>query len=247
VVVASDPLTGRTAPRRVARVFRRESDHLQLLRVKNSDGRRQLIETTGEHPFWAAGRGWYKAGDLEPGDQLVEPDGRLAVVLENTVDPRPEGVAVFNFEVEGLHTYFVAARGSRGPPLLAHNNNECAAQGPLKGDNADDLGRAVGSSHAGRLGLQHSDVVTVAVTKAVNSDLPHAAQRAVERGVFANAKEAADALRQLSRQITKEGLPTGTIADPRRADSVLVPFGKGKAVYEIAKNGTAKLRTVLGE
>ena len=77
-------------------------------------------------------------------------------------------------------------------------------------------------------------------------DIVHAADRAVGRAVFPDAKSAADALRDLSKRITAAGLPSGTIPDPRRADSVLVPIGNGWAVYEIKDNGTAILRTVLG-
>jgi hypothetical protein len=84
------------------------------------------------------------------------------------------------------------------------------------------------------------------VNKAVNSDINHAAEQAVNRGVYPDKKSAADALRELSKKITAEGLPEGTIPDPKRADSVLVPFKNGWAVYEIKKNGTAILRTVLG-
>ena len=68
----------------------------------------------------------------------------------------------------------------------------------------------------------------------------------MKRGVFGSVKEASDALRELSKSIKANGLPAGTIPDPKRADSVLVPFGNGSAVYEIIKNGTAILRTVLG-
>ena len=84
------------------------------------------------------------------------------------------------------------------------------------------------------------------IRKAVNSDIVHAAERAMERGVFPDKKSAADALRELTRRLTSEGFPPGTIPDPRRKDSVLVPFGSGWAVYEIQENGTAILRTVLG-
>ena len=80
----------------------------------------------------------------------------------------------------------------------------------------------------------------------MNSDIIHATERAIERGVFPNAKEAGDALRKLSKEITANGFPIGTIPDPKRLDSVLVPIGNGHAVYEIMKNGTAVLRTVLG-
>ena len=86
----------------------------------------------------------------------------------------------------------------------------------------------------------------VAATFFPPPDIVHAADRAVGRAVFPDAKSAADALRDLSKRITAAGLPAGTIPDPRRADSVLVPIGNGWAVYEIKDNGTAILRTVLG-
>lgn len=85
-----------------------------------------------------------------------------------------------------------------------------------------------------------------AVTKAVSSDIIHAAERAVERGVFANLDEAREAHKALGKSFKTNGLPPGTIPDPKRLDSVLVPFGNGHAVDEIMKNGTAVLRTVLG-
>ena len=59
-------------------------------------------------------------------------------------------------------------------------------------------------------------------------------------------KSAGEALRALGKKFKTEGLPPGTIPDPKRPDSVLVPFGNGHAVYEIMANGTAVLRTVLG-
>jgi hypothetical protein len=67
-----------------------------------------------------------------------------------------------------------------------------------------------------------------------------------ERGVFGSLAEATEALKTLGKSFKANGLPPGTIPDPKRADSVLVPFGNGFAVYEIMKNGTAVLRTVLG-
>lgn len=65
-----------------------------------------------------------------------------------------------------------------------------------------------------------------AVGKAVNSNLPHAVERAVERGVFATEEEAASGLRELSSSITKSGdFPTGAIRDTAHVDRVLVPVG----------------------
>jgi RHS repeat-associated protein len=86
----------------------------------------------------------------------------------------------------------------------------------------------------------------MAVKKAVNSGLHHAVERGVERGVFANASEGASALRNLSEKISKSGLPKGTLVDTAHADRVLVPVGEnGLAVYQVLKNGTARLKTVL--
>jgi RHS repeat-associated protein len=84
------------------------------------------------------------------------------------------------------------------------------------------------------------------VAKAVNSNLPHAVEQAVARGVFDSAQVAADALRALSQSITQNGFPTGTLADTAYADRVLVPVGNnGMAVYQVGANGTAKLKTIL--
>ena len=83
--------------------------------------------------------------------------------------------------------------------------------------------------------------------KAVNSNLPHAASRAVERGVFKTAESASAGLKELTQQITKSGtFPNGTLVDTARKGRFLVPVGNnGMAVYQLAKNGTAKLKTVL--
>jgi len=43
------------------------------------------------------------------------------VVMRTAYEAHPEGIEVFNCQVEDFHTYFVAAKGSRGPPVLVHN------------------------------------------------------------------------------------------------------------------------------
>lgn len=87
-----------------------------------------------------------------------------------------------------------------------------------------------------------------AVSRALTSGIQHAANQAVAKGLVSPAGRAGiiDALRNLTKSILKNGFPPGTLPDPRRLDSVLVPLRNGgAAVYEIAKNGTAHLRTVL--
>lgn len=82
-------------------------------------------------------------------------------------------------------------------------------------------------------------------TKVVNSNMPHAADQAAERLGFDNVQSARAALQELGRSIETSGFPEGTIPDSNPG-RVLVPFGNGGyAVYQIAKNGNAVLKTVL--
>lgn len=115
----------------------------------------------------------------------------------------------------------------------------------------------VNSTHnyfAGSMGAWVHNAVVCAVTgadlpevkKAVNSNLPHASARSVERGVFPDAKSANAALKDLTKKISKDGFPEGSILDTANANRVLVPVGNnGLAVYQVGKNGTAKLNTIL--
>jgi hypothetical protein len=84
------------------------------------------------------------------------------------------------------------------------------------------------------------------VDKVVNSNMPHAAERAVERAGFSSVQDARAALHEFGRQIEKSGLPPGTIRDTAHADRVIVPgFGRGGAVVYQLKDGVLKLKTVL--
>ncbi|SCM78486.1 putative Filamentous hemagglutinin family outer membrane protein [uncultured Sporomusa sp.] len=107
-------------------------------------------------------------------------------------------------------------------------------------------GNVLGSGLGNLFSNGPSKVVLPAVKKAINSNLPHAVERAVERKVFDNSSQASDALKKLSEKITKEGFPSNAILDTAHVDRVLVPVGNnGMAVYQVAKNGTAKLKTIL--
>lgn len=84
------------------------------------------------------------------------------------------------------------------------------------------------------------------IKKAVNSNLPNAINRGIERGIFPDKATASNAFKALSRQITSQGFPSGSFVDPSHKDRVLVPVGKGGlASYQVGSNGTAKLKTVL--
>ena len=122
-VVSRDPQSGEVTTKRVANVFRRVSDHLRILKVRNPEtDELQTIETTNEHPFWVTARGdWIKAKDLNIGDQLDDVDGGQAILESTEYESQSNGIPVFNFEVEDFHNYYVRAHGSRGPPVLVHN------------------------------------------------------------------------------------------------------------------------------
>jgi hypothetical protein len=122
-VMARDDASGEVAPRRVKQVFRNTSDHLRVVRLRSESGDEQELRTTDEHPFFVPGRGWTAARSLEAGMALLQSDGRPAMVAATAREPHPEGVAVYNFEVEDAHNYFVAQAVDLSP-VLVHNTCE---------------------------------------------------------------------------------------------------------------------------
>ncbi|MFQ4142114.1 polymorphic toxin-type HINT domain-containing protein [Chlorogloeopsis sp. ULAP02] len=109
-VIADDPNTpGEIEARQVLDTFVRETTALVDLYV---DG--EVISTTGEHPFWTPDKGWVEAKDLQVGSLLQTEDGRIIDV--DRVEKREGQFQVYNFNVEGFHTYFVSDLG-----ILVHN------------------------------------------------------------------------------------------------------------------------------
>lgn len=124
-VIADDPTTpGEIEARQVLDTFVRETTALVDLYV---DG--EVISTTGEHPFWTPDKGWVEAKDLHVGSLLQTEDGRVIDV--DRVEKRSGQFEVYNFKVEGFHTYFVSDLG-----ILVHNAG--CGDGPTD-DMWDDL------------------------------------------------------------------------------------------------------------
>jgi hypothetical protein len=122
LVVATDPATGETRLARVAQTYERVTYHLRHLVLQDAAGDTQHIETTDEHPFFLVGiNDFVPAERLRVGDNLRGPLGEVLFVIETRYEPHPEGVPVFNLEVEDLHTYYIAAHGARAPPVWVHN------------------------------------------------------------------------------------------------------------------------------
>lgn len=70
------------------------------------------------------------------------------------------------------------------------------------------------------------------VTRVVNSNMAHAAERAVERAGFPTVRDAREALQAFGRQIKEAGrIPANAIVDTARSNRIIVPgFGRGGAV-----------------
>lgn len=113
--MAYDPETGRTEQRRVIRTFVHEDK--PTYEVVLDDG--EKVTSTAEHPFMVDGKGWTPLSELEKGDLLLGP-GDLTVEVQS-INATGEVSRVYNVEVEGLHSYYVAVSEHW---VLVHNINE---------------------------------------------------------------------------------------------------------------------------
>jgi hypothetical protein len=117
LVWAWDEAKGAVVRRRVKRLFRHKHKAvLDVICVISGTRCQQTISATTEHPFWVNGKGWVPSCRLQPDDVLRRIDGGGMRVLRVTDSGRKADV--FNFEVEGIHNYFVGGAG-----VLVHNES----------------------------------------------------------------------------------------------------------------------------
>ncbi|GLU47151.1 polymorphic toxin-type HINT domain-containing protein [Nocardiopsis ansamitocini] len=122
-VLATDPLTGESAPREVTHLIEGSgAKTLVDITITDTDGHTATITATDAHPFWVPDLAqWVDAADLEPGSWLRTSTGTW--VQADAVDVRTVAdQQVHNLTVEDLHTYHVVAGET---PLLVHNSNSC--------------------------------------------------------------------------------------------------------------------------
>jgi Pretoxin HINT domain len=112
-VLSDDPNTvGEIEYKQVLNTFVKETTNLVDIYI---DG--EKITTTEEHPFWVPDVGWVAAKDLHAGSLLqTKYESWLDV---DRVEKHGGLTTVYNFEVQGFHTYFVSDLG-----LLVHNECE---------------------------------------------------------------------------------------------------------------------------
>ncbi|MEW1689323.1 polymorphic toxin-type HINT domain-containing protein [Streptomyces sp. NPDC091263] len=117
-VLATDPKTGETGPRKVTRLIVTDNDkQFNELTINTPDGPEQLT-ATNEHPFWVPDLGqWVEARNLRPGTTLRTDTGTTVTVKAN----RSYGARArtYNLTVDDLHTYYVLAGTT---PVLVHNS-----------------------------------------------------------------------------------------------------------------------------
>ncbi|MET8545835.1 polymorphic toxin-type HINT domain-containing protein, partial [Kitasatospora sp. NPDC004799] len=113
-VLATDPTTGVTGPRRVSDTIYTPDDG-DFTDISLGAGR--SLTSTGHHPFWSENRKtWTDAAALVAGDELRNPAGQPQRIEDvrnwNTLQP------AYNLTVAELHTYYVVAGDM---PVLVHN------------------------------------------------------------------------------------------------------------------------------
>jgi len=105
---------------------------LQNVSIRDEQtGAVEVLDVTDTHPFFVLGSGWTNAADLAVGEQLDAPNGHKMTVVENDDNKRPEGITVYNFTVDGDHTYFVGAGGANDEFVWVHNS--CTPPPPIGG------------------------------------------------------------------------------------------------------------------
>lgn len=119
-VYAYDEESGDVALKQVVRTFENEADELVHVTVNGEE-----IVCTNNHPFYSPVKGWTAACKLRAGDILVTVNGEYVVVEKIQHEILESPIKVYNFEVEGYHTYFVGK-------IAVSVHNSCGELGPYE-------------------------------------------------------------------------------------------------------------------
>jgi enamine deaminase RidA (YjgF/YER057c/UK114 family) len=102
---------------------------------------------------------------------------------------------------------------------------------------------AMSSTTAGKVTAASGDEF---IAKVVNSNMPHAVKRAMERAGFSTVQEARLALQQFGKQLKEAGtLPATAVKDTAYHRVIIPGFGQGGAVVYQVRQGVLKLKTVM--
>ncbi|MBN7773730.1 polymorphic toxin-type HINT domain-containing protein [Clostridium aminobutyricum] len=116
-VYAENVKTREKGYKAVKKIFINEAYDLIHITVQDTE-----IRTTFPHPFYVVGKGWVEAKDLQVADVLELANGKTAKVEALKIENLETPIKVYNFEVQGWHTYYVS-----DSEVLVHNTgtNPC--------------------------------------------------------------------------------------------------------------------------
>ncbi|WP_326557205.1 polymorphic toxin-type HINT domain-containing protein [Micromonospora sp. NBC_01796] len=120
-VAATDPETGDSGTRTVTKEIVGAGDKRLVKITVDTDGgtgdASATLTATDAHPIWVANTTrWTNAADLQPGDDVLTPDGARVRVID--IAAYGALATVYNLTVEDIHTYYVVAGNT---PVLVHN------------------------------------------------------------------------------------------------------------------------------
>lgn len=114
--------TGEVALRKVVETYVSETNELIHVFVNG-----EAVTTTPTHPFYSPVKGWTDATHLRAGDILVLVNGEYVVVEKVQHEILETPIAVFNFQVQDYHTYYVSDVG-----VLVHNACKPTSQNQMQ-------------------------------------------------------------------------------------------------------------------
>ncbi len=120
-VIATDPETGETGPRKVTALIKGDGDKQLVDITLDTDGptgtKTDTVTATDGHPFWVPQlHQWVKAGNLASGQWVQTSAGTWVQIT--AIRHRTQATSVYNLTVDDLHTYYVLAGTT---PVLVHN------------------------------------------------------------------------------------------------------------------------------
>jgi RHS repeat-associated protein len=116
-VWSRDERTGEEGFESVLQTFVTPDKPTIRLDVRTGD-RVEMLEVTPNHPFWVDGHGWVAASQLLGSDPIVLEAGLTSGFLVQGMS-NARTTTVYNFEVEGFHSYFVGEAG-----IWVHNDSD---------------------------------------------------------------------------------------------------------------------------
>lgn len=111
-VLSQNESTGQKTLKSVRRLFINRTNQLIKIRVAG-----QEINTTKQHLFYVFGKGWVEASSLISGEHLLNSKSEILTIESIQYVELDDFISVYNFEVEGWHTYFVTEES-----VLVHND-----------------------------------------------------------------------------------------------------------------------------